>query len=150
MDRARRKPGAPKRDRVARRGLAALFGRAVTPVEAIVLSDTTGHIRHWSDGAERLSGWTRAEAEGRSLDLIVPEAYRERHWSGFRRAMATAECKADGATSNLFVQCKDGSVRPFPARFIFLRDARNRPVGAMAIYATPSRAEEPFGPILDL
>src|SRR4029434_4556117 len=99
MDRARRKPGAPKRDRVARRGLAALFGRAVTPVEAIVLSDITGHIRRWSDGAEGLFGWTRAQAEGRSLDLIVPEAYRERHWSGFRRALATAACQGHRATA---------------------------------------------------
>jgi len=120
------------------------------PAEAIVLSDTSGRIRHWSAGAERLFGWSRADAEGRSLDLIVPEEFRERHWSAFHRAMRTAECKADGATANLPVRCKDGGVRPFPARFVFLRDARSRPVGAMAVYATPSGAEVPFGPILDL
>lgn len=116
----------------------------------MVLADVEGRIRHWSDGAERLFGWTRADAEGQSLDLIVPPDLRERHWNGFHRAMRTGESKADGATSNLPVSCKDGSVRPFPARFLFLRDARNRPVGAMAIYAARSGAEVSFGPILDL
>jgi PAS domain S-box-containing protein len=122
----------------------------MTSDEGIVLSDPTGCIRHWSDGAERLFGWTRAEAEGQSLDLIVPEAFRDRHWKGFHRAMSTGECKLNDASTNLPVRCKDGEVRPFPARFVFLRDARNRPVGAMGIYARPSGAEQPFGPILPL
>jgi PAS domain S-box-containing protein len=117
---------------------------------AIVLSDTDGRIRYWSAGAERLFGWTAAEAEGQSLDLIVPPDYRTRHWNGFRKAMATGQCKADGAATNLPVVCKDGSARPVPARFVFLRDARGGPAGAMAVYATPAGGEQPFGPILPL
>jgi PAS domain S-box-containing protein len=116
----------------------------------IVLSDAEGRIRYWSAGAERLFGWTAAEAEGQSLDLIVPPDYRDRHWGGFRKAMATGECKADGAATNLPVVSKDGTVRAFPARFVFLRDARGQAAGAMAVYATPAGGEQPFGPILPL
>jgi hypothetical protein len=80
----------------------------------------------------------------------VPPDYRDRHWAGFRKAMATAECKSDGAATNLPVTCKDGTVRAFPARFVFLRDARGRPAGAMGVYATPAGGEQAFGPILPL
>jgi hypothetical protein len=45
---------------------------------------------------------------------------------------------------------KAGRVRVFPARFVFLRDARDQAVGAMAIYATPEGSEQPFGPIVGL
>lgn len=43
----------------------------------------------WNPAAERLFGFTEAEALGASLDLIVPERWRERHWGGFKRVMAT-------------------------------------------------------------
>lgn len=117
-------------------------------VYALVISDAEGLIRHWSPGAEQLFGYSDREAEGRSLDLIVPAAHRERHWNGFRSAMTSGECKLDRAATNLPVLCKDGDVRSFPARFVFLQDARGRAVGAMGIYSTPTGSEQPFGPIV--
>ena len=115
---------------------------------AIVISDTQGLIRHWDDGAEHFFGYSATEAEGRPLDLIVPPEYRQRHWAGFRKAMSTGECASDRAATNLPVLCKDGTVRVFPARFMFLQDARNRAVGAMGIYSAPMGSEQPFGPII--
>jgi PAS domain-containing protein len=53
-------------------------------VHAIVLSDREGLIQHWNEGAEQLFGYPAAEALGKSLDLIVPPEYRQRHWDGFR------------------------------------------------------------------
>jgi PAS domain S-box-containing protein len=117
-------------------------------VHAIVVSDTEGFIRYWNGGAERLFGYSAAEAEGQSLDLLVPWEYRERHWAGFRQAMRTGKCKLDRAATNLPVKCKDGTVRVFPARFVFLQDARHQVVGALGIYSTPEGSEQPFGPIL--
>jgi PAS domain S-box-containing protein len=114
----------------------------------LVIADTAGLIQHWSEGAERLFGYSAAEAEGQSLDLIVPEAYRERHWNGFREAMRTGTCKMDRAATNLPVRCRDGEVRAFPARFVFLQDARNRVVGAMGIYSARAGSEQPFGPVI--
>jgi len=50
--------------------------------DAVVLADPSGAIRFWNPAAERLFGFTEAQALGNSLDLIVPERFRERHWAG--------------------------------------------------------------------
>ena len=47
----------------------------------------------WNPAAERLFGFTSAEALGNSLDLIIPERLRERHWAGYRKTMATGETR---------------------------------------------------------
>lgn len=57
--------------------------------DAFIFADRDGIIRLWSLAAERLFGFTAAEALGRSLDLIIPENLRARHWEGYRRVMAT-------------------------------------------------------------
>jgi PAS domain S-box-containing protein len=119
-------------------------------VHAIVISDVRGVIQYWSDGAERLFGYSAAEAVGQLLDLIVPPQFRERHWAGFRKAIQTGKGQSDGAATNLPVLCKDGTVRAFPARFMFLTDARNEVVGALGIYSTPAGSEKPFGAIVAL
>ena len=43
----------------------------------------------WNAAAKRMFGWSEAEAIGRSLDLIIPERLRTRHWEGYRRVMET-------------------------------------------------------------
>ena len=57
--------------------------------DAIVVSDAQGLITLWNKAAERLFGYSEAEALGRSLDLIIPERLRERHWEGYARTMET-------------------------------------------------------------
>ncbi len=59
--------------------------------DAILISDREGIIRFWNSGAQRLFGHTPAEALGKSLDLIIPENIRNRHWEGYRRVMASGE-----------------------------------------------------------
>lgn len=57
--------------------------------DAVVVSDVDGAITLWNKAAERLFGYTEAEALGRSLDLMIPEHLRERHWQGYRKTMET-------------------------------------------------------------
>lgn len=57
--------------------------------DALVIADPAGVIIFWNPAAERLFGWTRDEAVGETLDLIIPERFRERHWDGYRRVMET-------------------------------------------------------------
>ena len=57
--------------------------------DAVVVADSDGVITFWNDAATRIFGWSAAEAVGRSLDLIIPERFRERHWPGYRHTMAT-------------------------------------------------------------
>jgi PAS domain S-box-containing protein len=65
---------------------------------AVVVADADGAIRFWNPAAEAMFGHTRAQALGRSLDLIIPANLRERHWDGYRRVMATGETGYAGRT----------------------------------------------------
>src|SRR5262249_10046084 len=57
--------------------------------DAIVFADRDGVIRLWNTGAEAMFGYGVDEAVGQTLDLIIPERLRDRHWTGFNNTMAT-------------------------------------------------------------
>jgi len=57
--------------------------------DAIVISDANGAITLWNPAAERMFGVTEDEALGKSLDIIIPERLRGRHWSGYQKTMDT-------------------------------------------------------------
>jgi PAS domain S-box-containing protein len=61
--------------------------------DAIIVADAEGRIALWNPAAERLFGFTAAEAVGSSLDLIIPERFRERHWIGYRTVMQTGQTR---------------------------------------------------------
>lgn len=61
--------------------------------DAIVASDREGAIVFWNPGAERIFGFSAAEALGQSLDLIIPEPQRARHWEGYDRVIASGESR---------------------------------------------------------
>lgn len=61
--------------------------------DAILISDGKGIIQFWNRGAELIFGYSGAEAVGQSLDLIIPENLRARHWDGYHRVMATGDTK---------------------------------------------------------
>ena len=61
--------------------------------DAVIICDSDGVIRLWNAAAEHLFGFTTAEALGSSLDLIIPERLRERHWAGYRKTMASGETR---------------------------------------------------------
>jgi PAS domain S-box-containing protein len=117
---------------------------------AIVMASPDGVIQHWDAGAEQLFGYSAEEALGQSLDLIVPVEFRERHWVGFRSAVATGVCKLDRAATNIPVRCRDGTIQAFPGRFVFLQGARNEVIGVAALYSQRAGSEVPFGPIVPL
>ncbi len=58
--------------------------------DAIIISDAKGAITLWNPAAERMFGFTQAEAMGQSLDLIIPERLRGRHWEGYDKTMRPA------------------------------------------------------------
>jgi PAS domain S-box-containing protein len=99
---------------------------------ALVVVDRSGTIQLWSAGAERLFGWSRMEAVGQTLDLIVPEDYREQHWAGFRRAMTAGSAKTESQSFDLPINCRIGAAVA-PATFTLVRDGKKDVIGAMAI-----------------
>jgi len=55
--------------------------------DAVVAADKSGRIIFWNAGAERIFGHPAGSTVGQSLDIIIPEQLRQRHWEGYRRVM---------------------------------------------------------------
>ena len=102
--------------------------------DAIICADREGVIRFWNAGAARTFGFTEQEAIGQSLDLIVPQSLRERHWQGFDRTMRTGESRY-GAGDTLSVPAvrKDGARISVEFTIAPFRDDSGRMVGIAAI-----------------
>jgi PAS domain S-box-containing protein len=90
---------------------ADTLGRALLAdgSDAIVATDRDGTIRFWNPAAEAMFGYASADAIGQSLDIIVPEKLRERHWDGYRRVMATGETEYGDRTLSVPAIRADGS-----------------------------------------
>jgi PAS domain S-box-containing protein len=61
--------------------------------EAVVISDPDGAITLWNPAAERMFGYTKDEAMGQSLDLIIPEKQQKRHWDGYHKTMKSGQTR---------------------------------------------------------
>jgi len=61
--------------------------------DGVVVCDAAGAIIAWNPSATRIFGFTEADALGRSLDLIIPERQRQRHWDGYHKTMDTGETR---------------------------------------------------------
>jgi PAS domain S-box-containing protein len=62
----------------------------------------------WNPAATRIFGFTAEEALGRSLDLIIPERFRPRHWEGYRQVMATGRTRYGSDVLRVPALHKDG------------------------------------------
>ena len=101
--------------------------------DAIIYADREGIIRFWNRGAQRIFGYSADEALGRSLDLIIPERWRERHWQGYRRVMASGVTKYGQqllATPGLD---KDGRLLSVEFSIVLVKDGQGGVAGAAAI-----------------
>jgi PAS domain S-box-containing protein len=83
--------------------------------DAIVAANPDGAIILWNAAATRIFGYTESEALGQSLDLIIPERLRERHWSGYRNVMRTGETRYGTDLLRVPATHKDG--RPLSIAF---------------------------------
>jgi PAS domain S-box-containing protein len=55
--------------------------------DAILICDRAGTVRYWNTAAERVFGFRITEALGASMNLIIPDRLRARHWSGWKATM---------------------------------------------------------------
>ena len=76
--------------------------------EAVIFADREGRIRLWNGGAEALFGHSAEEAIGASLDIIVPERFRNAHWSAFRKAIESGRARHGGDVRTTRALHKDG------------------------------------------
>lgn len=102
--------------------------------DAIVACDCAGIIRLWNPGAARIFGFTAEEAVGRSLDIIIPERLRARHWDGYHAMMASGQSRyAGGDTLSVPALRKDGAQISVEFTLVALHDAAGAISGLAAV-----------------
>ena len=91
-----------------------------TSSDAFVSIDENGSIVEWNPAAQRIFGWPRGEAVGKSLaETIIPAQYRAGHAAGMKHFLATGESKVIGKTLELSALHRDG--REFPVEITIWR-----------------------------
>ena len=104
-----------------------------TAPDAIIASGADGKIVLWNAGAERIFGWTEAEALGRSLDLITPERLRARHWEGYDKSMRTGTTKYGTTLLKVPAVHKDGRAMSIAFTVAMLFDAEHKVSSIVAV-----------------
>ena len=101
--------------------------------DGIILGDAEGIIRLWNAGAEAIFGHSAEQAIGRSMDLIIPERLRGRHWDGYHKVMATGVSRY-GSGDLLAVPAitKDGRTISIEFTIQMLKGATGEIVGPVA------------------
>lgn len=100
---------------------------------AILFADREGKIRFWNSGAELMFGYEAREAVGQSLDLIVPEKQRARHWEGWTRVMETGVTKYGRDPLAVPALRKDGTRISIEFHIVLVRSASGELQGAAAM-----------------
>jgi two-component system sensor histidine kinase/response regulator len=85
---------------------------AQTAHDGIITAGADGKIVSWNQGAERMFGWTEAEALGMELQTIIPERFRRSHAEGMARVRAGGPHRVIGRTLQLDGLRRDGSEFP--------------------------------------
>ncbi|MEA2839505.1 MAG: hypothetical protein QOF41_835 [Methylobacteriaceae bacterium] len=102
--------------------------------DAIIASHSDGCITFWNPGAERIFGFSRSEAIGQSLDLIIPERLRARHWAGYTQVMRTGESRyGHGDLLSVPALRKDGTRLSIEFTIVPLKDEAGAMAGMAAI-----------------
>ena len=101
--------------------------------DAIMFSDRDGLIRLWNSGAEQMFGFTAAEALGQSLDLIIPENLRGRHWDGYGRVMESGSSRYSVDLLSAPALRKDGTRISTEFSMVMVKDGAGEMLGVAAI-----------------
>lgn len=100
--------------------------------DAVIFADSAGIIRIWNTAAERIFGFTKNDALGANLNIIIPERLRDAHWRGFERALAERTTKYAGQALPTKAVRSDGSQIYVELTFAIVIDAKGDVLGALA------------------
>lgn len=95
--------------------------------DAIVCSNRDGAIILWNAAAERIFGHAQADALGQSLELIIPERQRARHWQGYHQTMQSGHTRYGADVLRVPALHKDGSSLSIAFTVALIRDAAGQP-----------------------
>ena len=83
-----------------------------TVPDAMVVIDTGGIMQSFSATAERLFGYSAAEAIGQNVSILMPSPYKKQHDGYLNHYMTTGERRIIGLGRLVVGQRKDGSTFP--------------------------------------
>jgi two-component system CheB/CheR fusion protein len=111
-------------------------------LDCIITMDANGRVLEFNPAAERVFGYTRADAIGRELaDLIIPPSFRQRHLEGLQRYLRSGDGPVLGRRLEVNALRSDGSeilvelaitafhVEENPVFTAYLRDITGRKKG---------------------
>lgn len=101
--------------------------------DAIIISDAKGAVTFWNKAAERIFGFTEQDALGQSLDLIIPERQRQRHWDGYEKTMQTGTTRYGADLLRVPALHKDGHSLSIAFTVALLTAADGSVTGIVAI-----------------
>ena len=102
--------------------------------DAIIAANRDGVICFWNPGAERIFGYLRGDAIGRSLDLIIPDRLRQRHWDGYRATIATGRSRyGEGDLLSVPALHKNGTTISVEFTIVSLKNESGAMIGMAAI-----------------
>ncbi len=112
----------------------ALCRRLVEESQAgILYASRDGRIRLWNRGCERIFGWPAAEVLGQSMDFMIPDKHRARHWEGWEAVMKSGVTKYGHDPLAVPALTKDGHRISIEFFIALLRDPQGQVLGAGAL-----------------
>ncbi len=80
--------------------------------DAVIVADSQGTILQWSSGAETIFDYSKEEAIGANLDIIIPDSWIDAHHAGLKRYLDTGVARVIGKRLELIGRRKDASELP--------------------------------------
>jgi PAS domain S-box-containing protein len=100
--------------------------------DGIIFAGLDGNIQVWNEAAAAIFGFSAEEAIGKSLDIIIPEQFREAHWRGFDNAINSGVTKLHGQALPTRATTAAGETLYVELSFSLIRDESGTILGAVA------------------
>jgi PAS domain S-box-containing protein len=101
--------------------------------EAVIISDRDENILFWNTSAQRIFGYSQEEALGKTLSIITPERFRERHSKGYFHTMETGKTKYGTTLLRVPAVHQDGRSISIAFSVAMIFDDQHQPMAIAAI-----------------
>ncbi|GLS01683.1 hypothetical protein GCM10007859_16980 [Brevundimonas denitrificans] len=139
-------------DLAARHRTQSIESALIASADALIDIDQAGFITYWSDGAERLFGFSSADAVGANINIIVPDDFKAAHNEGFARwrqsgvartgrRMDLTACRKDGTPVEIELWMAVVHERGVPHIHANIRDISERKAHANALEVATTEAQ---------